>query len=99
MQHELVRSVPRRPGQKEQRYLQLLGADHGASGVMAPSEDVEPIRTVVHESLPAADIRDVAGPQPTVAPAGELADLRERVARLEAELQELKAELGVGATP
>jgi uncharacterized protein YceH (UPF0502 family) len=96
MQRDLVRSVPRRPGQKEERYLQLLGAEQEASGVAAPSEDVEPIRAVAHESLPAAH---VAGTQATAAPAGELADLRERVARLEAELQELKVELGVEAAP
>jgi uncharacterized protein YceH (UPF0502 family) len=94
-QRDLIGSVPRRPGQKEERYLHLLSAEQEPSQAPTPSYDAKPIRAPVEDRLPAPD----AVPQPAAAPAGELADLRERVARLEADLQSLKAELGVEAAP
>lgn len=111
MQRELVRSVPRRPGQKEERYIHLLGGaeqeireaaapsyDAGASAVPAESRPLAPVvqrPAPTERSLPTP----AAVPRPADPSAGELADLRERVARLEAELADLKAELGVGAAP
>jgi uncharacterized protein len=79
---ELVRSVPRRPGQKEERYAQLLG---GAQ----QQEEMEP--TGDPSSF---DALAAAAPEQH-----ELSDLRDRVQRLEHELEALKAELGVGARP
>jgi uncharacterized protein YceH (UPF0502 family) len=61
IQRELAARLPRRPGQKEQRYTQLLGG-----------EDEEP-------------------PQ---VPTGEVDSLEARVERLEAEVRELREELG-----
>jgi uncharacterized protein YceH (UPF0502 family) len=58
---ELAARLPRRPGQKEERYAHLLGGD-------APAIEVEPL-----------------------APSGP--GLAERVARLEAEVQELRERL------
>ncbi len=95
MQRDLARSVPRRPGQKEERYLHLLGGEQEVSESVAPSYDADPSPAPVEQSLPTPG----SVPQPPAAPAGDLAELRERVARLEAELASLKAELGVGAAP
>ncbi len=71
----LVARLARRPGQKEERYAQLLGedAERGAStGMHAPGGD-----------------RDLS-PNSVAAPAS---NLLERVARLEAEVAELRAAL------
>ena len=65
---ELVAAQPRRPGQKEQRYVQLL----------ANEEEVE-----------AAPASESAPPPEPTGPS-----LEERVARLEAEVEALRAELG-----
>jgi uncharacterized protein YceH (UPF0502 family) len=75
-ERELVRALPRRPGQKEQRYEQLLGGeDEGEPGSPAPVE-ATPV-------APAAS----AAPSP---PAGDLeervARLEREVAALRAEL-------------
>ncbi len=81
----LVARLARRPGQKEERYAQLLGedAERGAStGMQAPNGDRD------------LSPRSVAGPA---------SDLVERVARLEAEVAELRAALaelqGAGHAP
>jgi uncharacterized protein YceH (UPF0502 family) len=96
IERDLVRSVPRRPGQKEERYVHLLGA--------APEQDV-PVAQAVSQPVPGHGEAPVAEGQPAglapqvEQPAAEIADLRERVARLEHELQSLKAELGLEAAP
>jgi uncharacterized protein len=82
----LVARLERRPGQKEERYLQLLGED------AQPSEDagVSAARHVSREAMNRA-------PAISQAPG-----LSERVARLEQEITELRAalsELRIGATP
>jgi uncharacterized protein YceH (UPF0502 family) len=44
VRRELVARLPRRPGQKEERYVQLLGGDDGATAAErepAPGDDVE----------------------------------------------------------
>jgi uncharacterized protein len=67
-ERELVVRIGRRPGQKEDRFAQLLGGD---------GEDAE------------------AAPVPTPAPAPARAyDLEARVARLEREVADLRAQLG-----
>jgi uncharacterized protein len=95
---ELVSSVPRRPGQKEERYMQLLGgeeeqAERGANGVSEPAKE-RPAGV-----SPGSPIASAPTPAPPAGAERELAELRERVQRLEREMESLKAELGVGADP
>ncbi len=95
---ELVSSLPRRPGQKEERYMQLLGgeeeqAERGASGVSEPAKE----RSA--GVSPGSPIASAPAPSPPAGAERELAELRERVQRLEREMESLKAELGVGADP
>jgi uncharacterized protein len=66
----LVQSLPRRPGQKEERYAQLLAGE--------PSDDAAP------GGLSAAPAPGVGGD-----------GLAERVARLEREVAELRAHVGI----
>ena len=66
----LVQSLPRRPGQKEERYAQLLAGE--------PSDDAAP------GGLAAAPAPGVGGD-----------GLAERVARLEREVAELRAHVGI----
>lgn len=81
IQRGLAARMPRRPGQKEERYAHLLGAEEvGAPAAAGPESPTEP-----------------AGEAPALE--DELRRLRERVTRLERELESLKAELGVGTTP
>ncbi len=97
IERDLVRSVPRRPGQKEERYVHLLGAaqEQDVPAAQAVSQPVPE-----HGGAPVVE-RQPAGlaPQVEQPAAAEIADLRERVARLEHELQSLKAELGLEAAP
>ncbi len=82
---ELVARLPRRPGQKEQRYVQLL--DGGEDGDAAPTAPVA--ATSLDAAPPAAD---PFVPAVADSPAAddradrlerEVAELRERIARLE----------------
>ena len=89
---ELVARLDRRPGQKEERYIQLLEdparleAERGLASASATSESDGAALT---RSSPFAS--NVAAPAPTSeSPAG----LHERVARLEREVADLRAELG-----
>jgi uncharacterized protein len=76
IERELAEQQPRRPGQKEERYAQLVGGD-GA----------EPVAEVAARTLP--------GPALPAEPSGDrVAELEERVERLERELAELRAALG-----
>ncbi len=78
---ELVLRLERRPGQKEERYVQLLGVDgegHAPASV-APAGTSEAI---------GADAGDAAAALGS--PLAELAELRERVARLEREVAALR---------
>ncbi len=90
--HPLVREQPRRPGQREARWTQVVGAEEEAAEPAA-----SPVRPV--GSPPAAPLTERPRSQPAVA----TVDLTERVERLETEvaalrreLAELKRELGVG---
>jgi uncharacterized protein YceH (UPF0502 family) len=78
---ELAASLPRRPGQKEQRYVQLLdgGADESEdAGVLAPGQPVAPdlVAPVAAGGSGGSDDR-------TERLERDVAELRERVARLE----------------
>jgi uncharacterized protein YceH (UPF0502 family) len=74
----LVARLPRRPGQKEQRYAQLLG------GAM-PEVDGDCVADV-HSTTAVARVPAAAGQEVT-----QLAELEGRVGQLEAELAELRA--------
>jgi uncharacterized protein YceH (UPF0502 family) len=82
---ELVARLPRRPGQKEQRYVQLLDGgedrDGSAPGVTAAAAPISP-----------ADATGVAVPQPSP-PNGAPSEFEERVDSLERQVAELSAEL------
>jgi uncharacterized protein YceH (UPF0502 family) len=93
---ELVSSVPRRPGQKEERYMQLLGgeqeqAEHRAESVSELAKE-RPVGV-----SPGSPIASAPAPSPPAGAERELAELRERVQRLEREMESLKADLGMGA--
>jgi uncharacterized protein len=75
IERELVTRLDRRPGQKEERYAQLLGGQEVAD---APFEVAQPSVSPV---LSAAGL---------LAANGHETDLRERVARLEREVAELR---------
>jgi uncharacterized protein len=75
---ELVSRLGRRPGQKEERYMQLL-EDRAGDAEAPPGQSAAP---------PAAGREDPPAPQ---ADGGEPAELRERVERLEREVAELRA--------
>jgi uncharacterized protein YceH (UPF0502 family) len=77
IERELVARLPRRPGQREERYRQLLGGDDAAGGGGAPEAAAQPQQ---------AD--DFAGAPP---PVGD--GLERRVTRLEQELSSLREQL------
>jgi len=84
---ELVAQLPRRPGQKEERYVQLLGG--GEQDGALPAAAVAP--------APAATPASAAAPTPdSAAPALEerLGRLEHDVAALREQLSALRAQLG-----
>jgi uncharacterized protein YceH (UPF0502 family) len=92
IERDLVEQLPRRPGQKEERYAHRLSDDDApepgfAAGASAPQAlPAAPAKAVVRapgRPMPAA---------PAVEPRAEL-PLADRVARLEAEVTQLRAEL------
>jgi uncharacterized protein len=79
IERELVRRLDRRPGQKEERYEQLLGAD-------LEDEDESP-----EVAAPARAIEQAASAVSPVGDQGaELAELRARVERLERRIERLE---------
>ncbi len=82
---DLVAELPRRPGQKEERYAHRLADDDVAepAPVTAPAAAAPVLRAAPGRPMPAA-------PEPE--PRAEL-PLEQRVARLEAEIVQLRAEL------
>lgn len=85
IERELVLRLERRPGQKEERYVQLL-EDRGGDAVGGIEVGVSPEgQSVSRES---ADGEHPPAPPPG---GGEVAELRERVERLESEVAELRA--------
>ncbi len=88
-----VAELPRRPGQKEERYMQLLGGGGEGSGAL-PAVAVTPAvaAPIVAAAVPAP-------PAPAAVPAppfddGRLARLEHEVSELRAELAALRSELG-----
>jgi len=85
----LAARLERRPGHKEERYVQLLGADDEARG-----DDARWAGAL--SPPPGAETGPDGGRD------GEIEELRERVARLEREIAELRARIGhpvVGRPP
>jgi uncharacterized protein YceH (UPF0502 family) len=100
IERALAARLPRRPGQKEERYEQLLGggqeatqadaARPGASRAEPPAKAAEP---------PQAGPSEPAGPRPSSAATerpelDRLAELERRLGRVEQELGRLRDELG-----
>ena len=101
---DYVRRIGRRPGQKEDRFEQLLGGAAGREGAadgdggMAAAYPPAPAQTVTAPPAPAPTVMPAPAPAPTVTPAPAPApatdgDLADRVAALEAEVAALRAEL------
>jgi uncharacterized protein len=95
---ELVRRLDRRPGQKEERYEQLLqGGEEGEATAprAAPTGEVEQTRTngdgggAAASASPAQRLASGTAEKPKPESA-ELQELRERVERLEREVAELR---------
>ncbi len=89
---ELVRRLDRRPGQKEERYEQLLqGGEGDEVAGSAPASTVEAERASTNgdggAATPASPPSAAENPKPGSA---ELQELRERVERLEREVAELR---------
>jgi uncharacterized protein YceH (UPF0502 family) len=85
IERELVLRLERRPGQKEERYVQLLEDRDGDAGGAAEAE-VSP----AGQGAGQAGV-DSEGPAAPASDGGELAELRERVELLESEVAELRA--------
>jgi uncharacterized protein YceH (UPF0502 family) len=87
-ERDLVRQLPRRPGQKEERYAHRL-SDDDAPEPAATSVSAPPA------SAPGPVVRAPGRPMPSAPEVAAVAQLplAERVARLEAEVTQLRAEL------
>ena len=77
---ELVERLPRRPGQKEERYLQLLG-DGPVPGEPEPLSQYRPLPELVDEVAPSGDDDRLSALE------REVRELREEVAGLRATLE------------
>jgi uncharacterized protein YceH (UPF0502 family) len=88
VERDLVAQLPRRPGQKEERYAHRLGDDDAPE----PARDVAPAPA---QDVAAAVLRAPGRPMPAAPERAQVAEvpLDERVARLEAEIVQLRAEL------
>jgi uncharacterized protein len=89
IERELVRRLDRRPGQKEERYEQLLQeGEEERDDPYAGSSD----ETAAQASSARASANGSASPAPAADP-GELRALTERVERLEREVAELRLQM------
>jgi uncharacterized protein YceH (UPF0502 family) len=92
----LIAVLERRPGQKEERFMQLLGGDAEAPVDAGRVTTSAPSGTPPYSSGSPGP-QPVNGPSPTSLAhpaAGALAELQERVARLEREVAQLRAASG-----
>jgi uncharacterized protein YceH (UPF0502 family) len=105
IERELAARLERRPGQKEERYTQLLGEDAAPAGPVAvapaPVAPAEPPPAPSPEPALADEAPLPAAPAPPPPPdprvdrlEAEIAALRTDVAALRASLDELRADLG-----
>jgi uncharacterized protein YceH (UPF0502 family) len=86
IERHLVAQLERRPGQKEERYAQMLGIDAPPSAGIATPEPTEPVAESANGS-------GLPPPARHSAPIVTGNDLHDRVARLEREVAELRAVL------
>jgi uncharacterized protein YceH (UPF0502 family) len=92
IERELAARLPRRPGQKEERYVQRLGSG-AEEATVAPVADVGAARAVAPDAAPDAAHRPAAPHQgPPARPTVPAVDPG-RVAVLEAEVAALRADL------
>jgi uncharacterized protein len=92
---DLAVRLERRPGQKEERYAELLGASAGGA-VERPKPGSAPASAAA-DGLTSPRSYSAATSVPASAPEGEsLTGLHERVARLEREVAALRASLDAG---
>jgi uncharacterized protein YceH (UPF0502 family) len=98
----LVRRLGRQPGQKEERYIQLLGPLPPASAPPTGSAGPRPESVFVSEPAPPSGSVSGDGPgAPVPADAqiaslvAELADLRDEVVSLRRDVDDLRSELGI----
>jgi uncharacterized protein len=90
---ELAVRLPRRPGQKEERYAHLL--DDGADEAEAPAPAWAAPPPAVHDDLEAAPAPVAAAPDPRVGRLeAEVAALRADLDALRASVDALRADLG-----
>ena len=91
IERELVAQLPRRPGQKEERYVHRLSDDDAREPVFAAAT---PAASAAGGAPAAAPVRAPGRPMPA-APEVKRVELPlgERVARLESEVAQLRAEL------
>ena len=96
---ELAVRLPRRPGQKEERYTHLLGDEEDQPGVPAAAVSVAPARPApaapdVDDALTPTAGPPVAAPPPAApTPDPRVASLEEEVRALRADLDALRASL------
>jgi hypothetical protein len=87
----LVRRLDRQPGQKEERYLQLLGPTKSETSSAPPNETSPP--------GPGPGPRSFDAPAPTAPSPGsvaaELAELRDEVVALRRDVDDLRTQLGL----
>jgi uncharacterized protein len=85
IERELVLRLERRPGQKEERYVQLLEERDGDTAGAVEAE----VSPAGHSARQVGE--DAGHPAAPPPDGGELAELRERVERVEGEVAELRA--------
>ena len=94
-EREYVRRIGRRPGQKEDRFEQLLGGGGGGNRDGAAAQGYAETPAPAQVAMPAGSPTPVQSPMPIEAgaPSDANGELAERVATLEAEVASLRAEV------
>ena len=94
-QRDYVRRIGRRPGQKEDRFEQLLGGGGGGNRDGAAAQGYAETPAPAEVAMPAGSPTPVQSPMPIEAgaPSDANGELAERVATLEAEVASLRADL------
>jgi uncharacterized protein len=96
IERELAARLERRPGQKEERYTQLLSEDaEEAPAAAPPPAEARAAEAVAEDGAPATVAPSTAEPDPRIDRLeAELANLRGEVGELRAALDALRSELG-----
>jgi uncharacterized protein len=90
----LAQRLERRPGQKEERYRLLLEAEHEGPGEAANGEPTAPMNAMPGATTSDLDRTSAPGTPPSGVPAANgTGGLEERIARLEREVEQLRAAL------